>query len=49
MLFLTLVSLVVASGNQFPDDNSDNETRRSRKNRSASVTSIEKGRRTKTD
>jgi len=42
---LTLVSLVVASGNQFPDDRPEVEPRRSRKSRSANVTPIEKGRR----
>jgi len=47
MLFLTLVSLVVVSGNRFPDDSFENEPRRGRKSRSASVTPIEKGRRTK--
>lgn len=45
VLFLMLVSLVVASGNKFSDDISDNEPRRGKKSRSASVTPIEKGRR----
>ncbi len=47
ILFLTLVSLVVASGNKFPDDSREVEPRRSSrgKSRSASVTPIEKGRR----
>lgn len=45
ILFLMLVSLVVASGNQFPDDSREAEPRRNKKNRSASVTPIEKGRR----
>ncbi len=49
MLFLTFVSLVVVSGNQFPDDSFENEPRRGRKSRSASVTPIEKGRQTKKD
>jgi O-antigen ligase len=47
MLFLMLASLVVVSGNQFPDDSRENEPRRGAKNRSASITSIEKGRRVK--
>ena len=47
MLFLTLVSLVVVSGNQFPDESTENQPRRSKKNRSASITQIEKVRRTK--
>lgn len=48
VLFLMLASLVVVSGNKFSDDSRDNEPRRSKNNRSsASVTSIEKGRRRK--
>jgi O-antigen ligase len=47
MLFLTLVSLVVVSGNNFLDDIRENNSRRDKKSRSASVTSIEKGKRTK--
>jgi len=45
VLFLTFVSLIVASGNEFPDDIEEDEPRhRSRKSSSASITSIEKGR-----
>jgi len=47
MLFLTLVSLVAVSGNQFLDDSREVEPPRGKKSRSASVTSIEKGRRKK--
>ncbi len=47
MLFLTLVSLVVVSGSNFLDDIRENNSRRDKKSRSASVTSIEKGKRTK--
>ena len=43
-LFLTLVSLVVLSGNRFSDDEPDARPRDNRKRRSASVTPIEKGR-----
>ncbi len=49
LLFLTLVSLVVVSGNPFPDDTQESEPRRSRKKRTANVTPIEKGRRLKKD
>ncbi len=44
-LFLTLVSLVVLSGNDFSDDEPDARPREHRKRRSASITPIEKGRR----
>lgn len=44
LLFLTLVTLVVVSGNQFPDESNENQPRRRKKNRSASITPIEKGR-----
>jgi hypothetical protein len=48
MLFLTLVSLVVAGGNQFPDDVKETDSRRNRNSRpAATVTPIEKGRRKK--
>jgi O-antigen ligase len=47
MLFLTLISLVVAGGNQFPDDVKETDSRRSRNPRPATVTPIEKGRRKK--
>lgn len=47
VLFLTLASLVVISGNKFSDDSGETAPRRSRKNRSASVTPIETGRRRK--
>ena len=46
MLFLTFVALVAVSRNKFPDDSEDETSRhRSKKSRSASITSIEKGRR----
>ena len=45
ILFLMLVSLVVASGNKFPDDSREVEPRRAKKSRSASVTPIDNGRR----
>ncbi len=44
MLFITLVSLVVASGSKFPDDRSENEPRENRKRRSANVTPFDKER-----
>ncbi|MDQ3180661.1 MAG: O-antigen ligase family protein [Acidobacteriota bacterium] len=44
MLFITLVSLVVLSGNKFPDDAEDLSHTNKRKRRSASITPIEKGR-----
>jgi len=45
VLFLTFISLIVVSGNEFPDDIEEDEPRhRSRKSSSASITSIEKGR-----
>ncbi|MDQ3711796.1 MAG: O-antigen ligase family protein [Acidobacteriota bacterium] len=48
MLFLTLVSLVVAGGNQFPDDVKETDSRRNRNSRpAATITPIEKGRRKK--
>ncbi len=49
VLFLMLAALVVASGNKFPDDIGEFEPRRPKKSRSASVTSIEKGRRQSKD
>lgn len=50
VLFLTLVSLVVASGNKFSDDVQESAPRRrSRKTPSASVTPIEKGRQSRKD
>ncbi len=45
LLFLTLVSLVVASGNKLPDDEPDAQPRENKKRRAASITPIEKGRR----
>jgi len=45
MLFLTLVALVAVSRNKFLDDTEDEPSRhRGKKSRSASITSIEKGR-----
>jgi O-antigen ligase len=44
MLFTTLVSLVVASGNKFPDDAEDISQKNKRKRRHANITPIEKGR-----
>ncbi len=44
MLFITMVSLVVVSGNKFPDDAEDSSQPNKRKRRPATVTPIEKGR-----
>lgn len=44
MLFITLISMIVAGGNKFPDDVVDVSQTNKRKRRSATVTSIEKGR-----
>jgi O-antigen ligase len=51
VLFLTFVSLIVVSSNEFPDDIEGDDIRRrsGRKKRSASVTSIEKGRTRRSD
>ena len=49
VLFLMLVSLVVASGNKFSDDIQEAAPRRRKKASAASVTPIEKGRRTRKD
>ena len=51
VLFVTFVSLIVVSGNEFPDGIEEDEPRRrsGRKSRSASVTSIEKGRTRRSD
>jgi O-antigen ligase len=46
-LFITLVALVVVSGNKFFDDTEDQSRRRSKKTRSASITPIEAKRREK--
>jgi hypothetical protein len=47
LLFLLCVSLVVVCGNRFSDDIKENESRRGKNNRSASVTPFEKGRKSK--
>lgn len=44
MLFITLISLVVVSGNKFPDDEEDLSRPIKKKRRPATVTPIEKGR-----
>jgi O-antigen ligase len=44
MLFITLISLVVLSGNKFPDDAEDLSHTNKIKRRTASITPIEKGR-----
>lgn len=44
MLFITLVSMVVVSGSKFPDDTEDLSQSNKRKRRPASITPIEKGR-----
>lgn len=47
VLFLMLVSLVAVSGNKFADDGRDFEPRSGKKSRSASITPIEKGRKSR--
>jgi O-antigen ligase len=44
MLFITLVSLVVVSGDEFADDNDESQQIRHKKRRAASVTAIEEKR-----
>ncbi|MCY7375060.1 MAG: O-antigen ligase family protein [Pyrinomonadaceae bacterium] len=44
MLFITLISLVVVSGNKFPDDREETEPRESKKRRSANVTPFDRER-----
>jgi O-antigen ligase len=44
MLFLTMISLVVISGNKFPDDSQENDRRESRKRSPANVKPFDKSR-----